>query len=160
VDRLGGGVVIYVKNDYHVVHRNDLEVLGVECVWVEFKISKNHPVLIGTFYRPPDSLNYTFDLIEHSIDLAVDTGINTIVVLGDFNEDQLKPQNNKMSNIFVKYNMIQFINEPTHFTENSSSCIDLISSTDPNVIDLIHVGQPFLNVISSSQSTRCNFSRY
>ena len=42
--------------------------------------------------------------------------------------------------------MIQFINEPTHFTENSSSCIDLISSTDPNVIDLIHVGQPFLNV--------------
>ena len=141
-----GGVAIYVKNDYHVVHRNDLEVLGVECVWVEIKISKNHLVLIGTFYRPPDSLNYTFDLIEHSIDLAVDTGINTIVVLGDFNEEQLKLQNNKMSNIFVKYNMIQFINEPTHFTENSSSCIDLISSTDPNVIDLIHVGQPFLNV--------------
>jgi hypothetical protein len=126
VDRLGGGVAIYVKNDYHVVHRNDLEVLGVECVWVEIKISKNHPVLIGTFYRPPDSLNYTFDLIEHSIYLVVDTGVNTIVVLCDYNEDQLKPQNNKMSNIFVKYNMIQFINEPTHCTENSSSCIDLI----------------------------------
>jgi hypothetical protein len=56
VDRLGTGVAIYVKNDYHVVHRNDLEVLGVECVWVEIKISKNHPVLIGTFNRPPDSL--------------------------------------------------------------------------------------------------------
>ena len=76
----------------------------------------------------------------------MDTCVNTIVVLGDFNEDQLKLQNNKMSNIFVKYNMIQFINEPTHFTKNSSSCIDLISSTDPNVIDLIHVGQPFLSV--------------
>ena len=59
----------------------------------------------------------------------MDTGINTIVVLGDFNEDQLKPLNNKMSNIFVKYNMIQFINEPTHITKNSSSCIELISST-------------------------------
>jgi hypothetical protein len=45
VDRLGGGATIYVKNDYHAVHRNDLEVLGVECVWVEIKISKNHPVL-------------------------------------------------------------------------------------------------------------------
>jgi hypothetical protein len=45
-------------------------------------------VLIRTFHRPPDSLNYTFDLIEHSIDLAVDTGVNTIVVLhvGDFNQ--------------------------------------------------------------------------
>jgi hypothetical protein len=91
VDRLGGGVAIYEKNDYHVVHRNDLEVLGVECVRVEIKISKNHPVLIGIFHRPPDSLNYTFDLVEHSIDLAVGTGVNTIVVLGDFNEDQLKP---------------------------------------------------------------------
>jgi hypothetical protein len=87
-----------------------------------------HPVLIGTFNRPPDSLNYTFDLIELSIDLAVDTGVDTIVVLGDFNEDELKPHNNKMSNIFVIYNMIQFINEPTHITKNSSSCIDLISS--------------------------------
>jgi hypothetical protein len=35
VDRLGTGVAIYVKNDYHVVHRNDLEVLGVECVMKE-----------------------------------------------------------------------------------------------------------------------------
>jgi hypothetical protein len=89
VDRLGGGVAIYVKNDYHVVHRNDLKVLGVECVWVEIKISKNHPVLIGTFNRPPDSLNYTFDLIEHSIDLAVDTGVDTIVVLGDFKDSDI-----------------------------------------------------------------------
>jgi hypothetical protein len=32
VDRLGGGAAIYVKNDYHVVHRNDLEVLGV--AWI------------------------------------------------------------------------------------------------------------------------------
>ena len=51
-----------------------------------------------------------------------------------------------MSNIFVKYNMIQFINEQIHSTENSSICVDLISSTDPNVIDLIYVGQPFLSV--------------
>jgi hypothetical protein len=56
------------------------------------------------------SLNYTFDLLEHSIDLAVDTGINIIAVLGDFNEDQLKPQNNNMSNIFVKYKIVFHIN--------------------------------------------------
>jgi hypothetical protein len=71
-------------------------------------------------------LGNAFIKFEHSIDLAVDTGVNTIVVLGDFNEDQLKPQNNKMSNIFVKYNMIQFINEPTHLTENSSSPVDTL----------------------------------
>jgi hypothetical protein len=58
----------------------------------------------------------------------VDTGINAIVVLGDFNEDQLKPQNNKMSNIFVKYNMIQFINEPTHFTKNYTIYSTVISN--------------------------------
>jgi hypothetical protein len=63
-------------------------------------VGKNHPVLIGTFYRPPDSLNYTFDLIEHSIDLAVDTGINTIVVLGD---DIKMHERGKLGNAFIKF---------------------------------------------------------
>jgi hypothetical protein len=40
----------------------NLEVLGVECVWVEIKISKNHPVLIGTFYRPPDEIKSIHEL--------------------------------------------------------------------------------------------------
>ncbi|CAC5356718.1 unnamed protein product [Mytilus coruscus] len=86
-----------------------------------------------------------FTLIEHSLDQAVDTGVEKIVILGDFNEDYLKPSNVRMKNIIRKYDMFQFIDEPTHFTENSTSCLDLVIANKRNVIDLVHVGHPFLN---------------
>jgi len=75
---------------------------------------------IGHPFRP---LN-TFDLIKLSIHLAVDTGVDTILILGDFNEDQVKRQNSKIANILVKYDMVQLINDATHFTETLSSVID------------------------------------
>ena len=61
----------------------------VECVWVEILI-KNKPVLIGTFYRPPNSNVSVLSDIETSIDLAHDTGIKDIIITGDFNLDLLK----------------------------------------------------------------------
>jgi hypothetical protein len=78
VDRLRGDVAIYVKNDYHVVHRNDLEVIGVEYVWVEIKISKNHPVLIGTFHRPPKMSQFVNNL-NH---IVLYKYIGHVIVLG------------------------------------------------------------------------------
>jgi len=48
----------------------------------------NTPLLIGTFHRSPISPLNTFDLIKLSIHLAVDTGVDTILILGDFNKDQ------------------------------------------------------------------------
>ena len=50
-----------------------------------------------------------------------------------------------MKNIITKYDMCQYINEPTHFTEHSNSCLDLVIANNRNVVDLVHVGQPFLN---------------
>ncbi|CAC5366422.1 unnamed protein product [Mytilus coruscus] len=84
--------------------------------------------------EPPDSGDNSFTLIEHSLDQAVDTGVENIVILGDFNEDYLKPSNVRMKNIIRKYDMFQFIDEPTHFTENSTSCLDLFRNKTVNVI--------------------------
>ena len=49
-----GGVIIYVKNNIPCKHRTDLEVGGVESVWLEIK-PKNETVLFATFYRAPNS---------------------------------------------------------------------------------------------------------
>ena len=43
------------------------------------------------------------------------------------------------------YNMSQLINEPTHFTENSQSLLDLIMVSDPSIIQKAYVGDCFLN---------------
>ena len=87
-DRVGdshGGVCVYL----HVRRRNDMEIQNLECVWIEIK-THNKKVLIGTFYRPPNSPNDTMAHIENSVGLADDTNIQDILILGDFNLDIFK----------------------------------------------------------------------
>ncbi len=92
-DRLGdshGGVMIYVKENLHYKRRSDLEILGTEYIWIELVLSTKH-ILFGVFYRPPNT-----DALQHSriidcIHLAIDTGMNNIVVTGDFNIDVANP---------------------------------------------------------------------
>ena len=101
-DRVGdshGGVCVYVKNNLHVRRRNDMEIQNIECVWLEIT-THNKKVLIGTFYRPPNSPNDTMAHIENSVGLAVDTNIQDIFILGDFNLDILKQlPSRKINNI-------------------------------------------------------------
>ena len=69
-------------------------ILNYVCVWVEILI-KNKPVLIGTFYRPPNTNVSVLSDIETSINLAHDTGIKDIIITGDFNLDLLKQNTRK-----------------------------------------------------------------
>ncbi|CAC5378414.1 unnamed protein product [Mytilus coruscus] len=144
VDRIGGGVAVYVKSYLSAKRRCDLEVNAVESVWLELKLKQNRPFLLGTFYRPPNSPQHLLNLKEHSFDLALDTGIETILIVGDFNDDQMSPRQSRMKEIFTRYGMTQFAEEPTNFCENSASIIDLVLSNNSNAVDLVHVGQPFL----------------
>ena len=53
---------------------------------------------------------------------------------GDFNLDILKDNSNrKIRDLCQQFNFEQLINEPTHFTENSSSLIDLILTINRKV---------------------------
>ena len=54
VNRMGGGVKVYCKNNLLCTRRRDLEINGLENVWVEVS-SNDDKFLIGTFYRPPNS---------------------------------------------------------------------------------------------------------
>ncbi|MEW8545738.1 MAG: reverse transcriptase domain-containing protein, partial [Candidatus Thiodiazotropha sp.] len=124
-DRLGGGVIIYVRDTLLCKRRSDLEIQGLEAVWVEIRV-KSKKVLIGGFYRPPNSNTRYFELINESIDRAYNSNILDIIILGDFNCDMTSNNSNKMKELLQDFNLRQLINESTHFTENSSSLIDLI----------------------------------
>ena len=43
------------------------------------------------------------------------------------------------------YNFSQLINEPTNYTESSSSIIDLIMVSNLQTVDISGVGEPFLS---------------
>ena len=125
-----GGVMIYVKDSVHYTRRNDLEPLNIECIWIEIQLKQTR-ILFGLFYRPPNSDALYLSAIEDSISLALDTQISNIIVTGDFNLNVLNPHtSNKISDICTQFSLYQTITEPTHFTEHSSSLIDVVFTSD------------------------------
>ncbi|MES9993745.1 MAG: hypothetical protein ABW098_17480, partial [Candidatus Thiodiazotropha sp.] len=88
----------------------------------------------------------TFPILK-TIALAVDSpGISEIIITGDFNLNMLKPQTaRKINLICTQFSFHQSINLPTHFTENSSSLIDILLVSNKTNLVLSGVGDPFLN---------------
>ena len=62
-----------------------------------------------------------------------DTAIDNVIITGDFNDNQLDYSRTKISSLLTtKFSLPQIIDEPTHFTEHSSSLIDLILTNNVN----------------------------
>ena len=139
-DRLNdphGGVAIYVRNDLICKPRPDLHVNELEAVWIETKLNQES-ILIGSFYRPPNSNVHYWSLISDSIRKTNNTGIK-FVIMGDFNTDWLNTPSQNLNNILDFFQMKQHIVEPTRVTDTSSTCIDLVMAQDCRLIKRVEV---------------------
>ena len=136
--------MLYVKEGIHYKRRKDLELRNIESIWIE--VANSHKrVLVGLFYRPPESASAYLSNIEDSIGLAADTGLTDIIITGDFNLDATTPNTlRKIESICSQFSMNQLIVEPTHYTERSSTIIDLFFVTKNDNVVLSGVGDPFL----------------
>ena len=147
-DRIGDshdGVIVYVKRGIPCKHRLDLELVNIEFVWIEI-IVKNKKLLIGTFYRPPTASPVVLSDIENSISLAINTGVEDIVVTGDLNLNMLNQHSRmKITDLCQTYNSTQLINDPTHYTETSFTIIDLVLVSNSHSVELSGVSEPFLS---------------
>ena len=54
-NRRGGGVAFLVKNNYSYTLRDDLISQDLEAICIELTLRMSRPILILTWYRPPDS---------------------------------------------------------------------------------------------------------
>lgn len=52
------GVSMYIRDDLQFRRRSDLEVDGIEFLWVELFIPQSKPLLLCSAYRPPDSSKF------------------------------------------------------------------------------------------------------
>jgi hypothetical protein len=112
--------------------------LYLEGIWVQIKINGKQ-ILFGIFYIPPKSTQDIWGKLESSIEMAInDTAIDDVIITGDFNDNQLDYSRTKISFLLTKFSLLQMIDEPTHFTEHSSSLIDLILTN--NVNRLLYTG--------------------
>ena len=67
-----------------VMHRLDLEIETIECIWIEITDSKTTPLLVGYAYRNPLSSLEWHDEYINMMDKATENNIN-ILLLSDFN---------------------------------------------------------------------------
>lgn len=141
--RIGGGVAIYVRKNFVVKRRKDLEVRNIESVWLELKL-KSQKLLLGTFYRPPNTNNQYWNLIQLSIELAFNTGIANILITGDLNDNVLAVNNCGLTDIMNQFDLKQLIDEPTHYTETSTSILDVFLVNNDDIVEHSSVGDPFL----------------
>lgn len=168
-DRVGGGVAIYVREGVIARERPDLSLNGLEALWVEITI-QHKKLLIGGIYRPPDSNNHYWQLMEQSIDLAFSQTCDNVLLTGDFNLNLLNSQSNKINRLLNSYNAEQLITSPTHYTEHSSSLIDLIFVknshhvrasfvADPFIPDLVRFHCPIVAVLKFRKISQSSFKR-
>ena len=136
-------MVVYVRDTLSCKRRPDLELYNVDSVWIEMQV-KSKRILIGGFYRPPNSDQDHFNSIKESKDKACNTNIADIVITGDFNIDMSHKNNNKIKELMLEYNLYQVISEPIHSTEHSLSLIDLILVRNVNNILTSDVTDSFI----------------
>ena len=138
-----GGVCIYHKS-YLPLIIIDITYLN-QCVRFELMVGDTLCHFIG-LYRSPSQSQDQFESFKESLELnfesAVQNNTYLVVLLGDFNaklskwckNDITASEGKVIENISSQFALHKVINEPTHISETSSSCIDMMFTSQPNLI--------------------------
>ena len=144
---IGGGLVLYIKENIEYKRRVDLEdnlCFTVETIWVELKLTCT-PILLCLAYRPP-KYNSTFtnqwiQSIEQCLVSAYSEN-KPIVLMGDINVDLANDRTyekgfkNDWLDVITNFDVQQYVTEYTRVTENTASLIDHIYvSNDLKVVN-------------------------
>ena len=128
--RHGGGVCIYVRSNINFQICADLSPSDIECLAIEVSRPRSKPLLVSTWYRPPQSSPDLFTVFERVID-KIDAKNLELHLLGDLNCDLLPDSVNINSshllNIMDIYGLTRLITEPTRVTQYSRTLIDMLN---------------------------------
>ena len=144
--RHGGGVLVYIKENFSYLNRCDLVSSRLEMICLEIKLPHNGSFLVTTWYRPPGSSIDLFDDYANFLGKC-DYENKQLIILGDMNCDYSKnlPESHtqKLQFISCTYQLEQLILEPTRVTNTSATLIDLLFTNDTRNIaqsGVIHIG--------------------
>ena len=48
--------MVYIKDSISYIKRDNLEITGLECIWIQIKLCNKRNILYGVFYRPPNAV--------------------------------------------------------------------------------------------------------
>ena len=122
------GLVVYVHETMSVTRLTEFERYGVECIWLEVKLQKTSPFLVGFLYRnPSEPANWTDKFVSMMDVVWLES--KEIILMGDFNID-LSKTNKPWTDVFSLFNLSQTVSSPTRVTPSSKTLNNHIYSTD------------------------------
>jgi hypothetical protein len=135
-NKRGGGVLIYVHENFEYCVRNELSVSDrdKEIVTIEITNNKTKNILLSCCYRPPDGVSENLSMFLQQI---IKKGINEKkenYLIGDLNMNCFQyNDDNKIKNFYdaiFETGSVTLINRPTRVTKNTATLIDNIITTD------------------------------
>ena len=138
--KVGGGVCVFVKQDFKVDRLYDLSAIaesGLHILWLKIQIRNLKSFLICTVYRPPNTSINCLDN-ELSIRLVEALYLNKpIFILGDLNCNMLNandPLFQALTTFCLAFNLSQLVHQPTRVTETSKSLLDILLVSNKNLV--------------------------
>ena len=138
-----GGVCLYYKN-YLRLRALNISYLK-ECLNFELKIGDKSCTFIA-LYRSPSQSQGNFETFSDNFEMTLETlaqkGSFLTTIIGDFNakpcnwysHDKTSFEGSIIESITSQFGLYQSINEPTHLLQSSSPRIDLIFTSQPNLV--------------------------
>ena len=164
----GGGVALYISDNFHFKVRSDLTVnfdVEFESIFVEMHI-KNEKILIGEVYRVPGtneqrSVQRYESLLQDMSDFNGDIMIGTDQNFNYINMEQ-HANTRDLFDLFIASGFIPTITIPTRITHQTSTLIDNIyvktrkteNLTSGVISSDISDHLPIFNLIGTSQTTK------
>ena len=136
-----GGVLAWVSDQVAAKRRHDLELPGLEALWIEIR-THNNKFLLCTVYRPPNAGSHFWDLFQESISTAKESDIRYFIITGDLNADPDSATGQIFNNFLAANHLIAHIDEPTRVTETSAKVLDQFVSNMPDFVRNIVIEPP------------------
>ena len=137
------GVCVYYRNSL------PLKILDIfhfqECIVFELKAG-NKFCKIVSLYRSSNQSQDELETFTNNLELILDKIFETnpflVIALGNFNtklsqwykNDKTTTESSKIAHSTSQCGLKQIINPPTHILNNSSSCIHLLFTSQPNLV--------------------------
>ena len=105
--------------------------------------------------RTRDEFEKSKDNLEFNLDLALHSNSYLILVVDDFNAkpknwykyDKTSIEEKVIGESFSRFDLHQMSNNPTHFLDASSLCIDLTFTSQTNLASETSVSHPYIKFV-------------
>ena len=129
-NRYGGGVLAFVPTFRKAIRRQDLELDGVDSLWLELRPKTGRDILLAVAYHPPAPN------IFHDIVMSIENSLmenKEVIIIGDLNCNMLTSNSlsGNLQQFLEEYGFSQLIMDPTRVTSDSQTLIDIIATTHP-----------------------------